>query len=94
MRVVDVRIILLPNIFARAWKAHASGERLMARFLNLDGLALNTEQGKWKRTAEAVARDTIRPNAERIDREGCFPVENIRALGEAGLLGLLVPKEQ
>jgi alkylation response protein AidB-like acyl-CoA dehydrogenase len=65
----------------------------MPSFLNLDGLALKTDQGKWKRTAEAVARDVLRPNAEKVDREGCFPVENIRALGKAGLLGLLVPKE-
>jgi len=65
----------------------------MPSFLNLDGLALTTEQGKWKRTAERVARDVIKPNAEQVDREARFPTENIRALGEAGLLGLLVPKE-
>jgi alkylation response protein AidB-like acyl-CoA dehydrogenase len=66
----------------------------MAAFLNLDGLALTTAQGKWKRTAEAVAREVLRPNAERVDREGVFPSENVRALGEAGLLSLQVPTEQ
>lgn len=65
----------------------------MGNFLNLDGLALNTEQGKWKRAAEAVARDVLKPNAAQVDREGEFPIDNIRALGKAGLLGLLVPKE-
>lgn len=65
----------------------------MPSFLNLDGLALTTDQGKWKRTAERVARDVIKPNAEQVDRDARFPTENIRALGEAGLLGLLVPKE-
>jgi alkylation response protein AidB-like acyl-CoA dehydrogenase len=65
----------------------------MPAFLNLEGLALTTEQGRWKRAAEKVARDLIGPNAEEIDRNGRFPKENICALGKAGLLGLLVPKE-
>ncbi len=65
----------------------------MPSFLNLDGLALNTNQGKWKRVAEKVADEVIRPNAESVDRSGEFPKENIRALGKAGLLGLLVPTE-
>jgi isovaleryl-CoA dehydrogenase len=65
----------------------------MGNFLKLDGLALNTSQGKWKRAAEAVARDVLRPNADRVDRSGAFPRDNIKALGDAGLLGLLVDKE-
>ena len=65
----------------------------MPAFLNLEGLVLTTEQGKWKRIAEGVARDVIGPNAEEVDRSGRFPKENICALGKAGLLGLLVPKE-
>jgi alkylation response protein AidB-like acyl-CoA dehydrogenase len=65
----------------------------MPNFLNLDGLALTTNQGKWKRAAERVAQEILRPNAERVDREGAFPTENIRALGKAGLLDLLVHKE-
>jgi alkylation response protein AidB-like acyl-CoA dehydrogenase len=65
----------------------------MPTFLHLDGLALTTSQGKWKRAAEAVARDVLRPNAAQVDRDGSFPMENLRALGKAGLLGLLVPKE-
>src|SRR5436309_845380 len=65
----------------------------MPAFLNLEGLALTTEQGKWKRIAEGVARDVIGPNAEEVDRSGRFPKDNMCALGKAGLLGLLVPKE-
>jgi alkylation response protein AidB-like acyl-CoA dehydrogenase len=65
----------------------------VANFLNLDGVALNKNQGKWKRAAEAVAREVLRPNAERVDREAAFPRENIKALADAGLLGLLVDKE-
>src|SRR4029079_10444737 len=70
-----------------------SSKRLMGNFLKLDGLALNTSQGKWKRAAEAVARDVLRPNADRVDRSGAFPRDNIKALGDAGLLGLPVDKE-
>lgn len=35
----------------------------------------------------------IRPNAERIDREGVFPKENLQALAEAGWNSLLIPAE-
>jgi alkylation response protein AidB-like acyl-CoA dehydrogenase len=66
----------------------------MAAFLNLDGLALTTSQGKWKRIADAVVRDVVKSNAERVDREGTFPAENIRALADAGLLSLQIPVEQ
>src|ERR1041384_5892002 len=66
----------------------------MAAFLNLDGLALTTSQGKGKRTADAVVRDVVKSNAERVDREGTFPAENIRALADAGLLSLQIPVEQ
>ena len=66
----------------------------MGSFLNLDGLTLTIEQGKWKRTAEAVAREYLAPNAERVDREGVFPAESIAALRDSGLLGILVPEDQ
>lgn len=65
----------------------------MPGFLNLEGLALSTDQGRWRRAAQEVARDVLAPNAERVDREGVFPAENIKALGKAGLLGMLLPKE-
>jgi alkylation response protein AidB-like acyl-CoA dehydrogenase len=65
----------------------------MPGFLNLEGLALSTDQGRWRRAAQAVAHDVLAPNAPRVDRDGVFPAENVKALGKAGLLGLLVPKE-
>jgi len=40
-----------------------------------------------------IVDDVIRPNAERVDREGVFPRENLRALARAGYNGVLVPKE-
>ena len=41
--------------------------------------------------AEAVARDVLRPNAEREDREALWPEPGMRALAEAGLMGLNAP---
>jgi alkylation response protein AidB-like acyl-CoA dehydrogenase len=40
-----------------------------------------------------IVEDVIRPNAERTDREGIFPRENLRALARAGYAGVLIPKE-
>jgi alkylation response protein AidB-like acyl-CoA dehydrogenase len=66
----------------------------MGNALNLTGLALTPEQGKFKRTARKLADDVLSKNAETIDREGRFPHENIKAIAEAGLLALPVSKEQ
>ena len=43
-------------------------------------------------TAERVARERVAPAAEAVDREAAWPAEGLRALGEAGLMGLLVPR--
>jgi alkylation response protein AidB-like acyl-CoA dehydrogenase len=37
--------------------------------------------------------EVIRPNADRNDREGRFPRENLQALAEAGWNGVLFPRE-
>lgn len=37
--------------------------------------------------------EVIRPNAERIDREGVFPRDNLLALAKAGWNGVLIPTE-
>ncbi|MFD9000341.1 acyl-CoA dehydrogenase family protein [Streptomyces sp. NPDC059582] len=42
---------------------------------------------------EAAARDIIGPLADEVDRAGRFPREGVRALGEAGLLGLLSSRD-
>lgn len=41
--------------------------------------------------AQSVARNHIAPQAERVDREAAWPEHSLRALAEAGLLGLHVP---
>jgi alkylation response protein AidB-like acyl-CoA dehydrogenase len=43
--------------------------------------------------ARQIAEDVSAPNAATVDREGRFPAESIRALGDAGLLGLTISPE-
>ncbi|CAL9626293.1 acyl-CoA dehydrogenase family protein [Streptomyces sp. enrichment culture] len=38
---------------------------------------------------DAVVRDVVEPLADEVDRTGAFPRAGVRALGDAGLLGLL-----
>jgi alkylation response protein AidB-like acyl-CoA dehydrogenase len=40
-----------------------------------------------------IAEEVIRPNAERVDAEGIFPRDNLRALGRAGWNGALLPEK-
>jgi alkylation response protein AidB-like acyl-CoA dehydrogenase len=41
----------------------------------------------------AVVRDTLEPAAEEVDRAGVFPWHSLRALAEAGVGGLLMPRD-
>ena len=41
----------------------------------------------------AVANETVAANAARVDRERVYPADNLKALGAAGALGLVVPAE-
>lgn len=45
-----------------------------------------------RQTAERVARDVVAPAAQRVDQEAAWPEHSMRAFGEAGLLGLHVPR--
>jgi len=38
---------------------------------------------------DAVVREVVQPLAEEVDRTGCFPRTGVRALADAGVLGLL-----
>ena len=60
--------------------------------LNLTGIALTIEQGKWKRLAKKVAKDSLEPLAGKVDQEGIFPRESLKAVADAGLMGLRMPK--
>jgi alkylation response protein AidB-like acyl-CoA dehydrogenase len=43
--------------------------------------------------ARRIAHEKIAPSAEGFDRSGEFPLDNIRLLGENGLMGIEVPAE-
>jgi hypothetical protein len=51
------------------------------------------EQLMIQDVARRIAREKIAPSAEHYDRTGEFPIDNIRALGENGLMGIEVPAE-
>ncbi|MDD2768218.1 MAG: acyl-CoA/acyl-ACP dehydrogenase [Methylococcus sp.] len=48
---------------------------------------------KIRSEIRSLVDDVIRPNAEKIDRDGIFPRENLNALGKAGWNGVLIPEE-
>jgi len=51
------------------------------------------EQLMIQDVARRIAQEKIAPSAEHFDRTGEFPLENIRVLGENGLMGIEVPAE-
>ena len=51
------------------------------------------EQLMIQDVARRIAQEKIAPSAEHFDRTGEFPLENIRLLGENGLMGIEVPAE-
>lgn len=51
------------------------------------------EQLMIQDVARRIAQEKIAPSAEHHDQTGEFPLENIRLLGENGLMGIEVPEE-
>ena len=56
-------------------------------------LRFTEEQLMIQDVARRIAQEKIAPSAEHHDRTGEFPLENIRLLGENGLMGIEVPAE-
>nr|WP_045729057.1 acyl-CoA dehydrogenase family protein [Xanthomonas sp. GPE 39] len=54
---------------------------------------LSDEQLMIQDVARRIAQERIAPSAEHYDRTGEFPLENIRLLGENGLMGIEVPEQ-
>jgi butyryl-CoA dehydrogenase len=54
---------------------------------------LTDEQKMIQAVARDFAEKEVRPIAEAIDREACFPHETVRRMGELGLMGIAVPEE-
>ncbi len=51
------------------------------------------EQLMIQDVARRIAQEKIAPSAEHFDRTGEFPLENMRTLGENGMMGIEVPAE-
>lgn len=51
------------------------------------------EQKLIQTMAHELARDTIAPGAAARDRDGSFPVDELRVMADLGLLGMLIPEE-
>jgi alkylation response protein AidB-like acyl-CoA dehydrogenase len=54
-------------------------------------LDLTEDQRSFKESVERFARETIAPQAARIDESGEFPIDLIRAAVAHGLLGVTIP---
>lgn len=46
-----------------------------------------------RETVQSIAREVLNPNSEKIDRLAEWPKENMRALQDSGLTGLVAPTE-
>ena len=55
--------------------------------------SFNEEQLMLQDVARRIAREKIGPSAEHHDATGEYPLDNIRLLGENGLMGIEVPVE-
>jgi butyryl-CoA dehydrogenase len=55
-------------------------------------MLLNQEQTLVRDTLRSFAREQLEPHAARWDRESHFPRAELRALGEVGVLGMVVPE--
>ncbi|MEO8755785.1 MAG: acyl-CoA dehydrogenase family protein [Casimicrobiaceae bacterium] len=56
-------------------------------------MLLTEEQQLVQDTMRAFAQEQLAPNAARWDRESHFPRAELRALGELGALGMVVPEQ-
>ncbi len=51
------------------------------------------EHEEFKTQIREFAQTELEPLSSKIDQSGEFPLENIRKLGQRGILGMVVPKE-
>jgi butyryl-CoA dehydrogenase len=54
---------------------------------------LAEEQLMVREMTRAFVEKEVKPVASRLDREGVYPAELVKRLGEIGLMGMLVPQE-
>lgn len=57
------------------------------------GFPLTEEQKMVQQMVREFARNRLEPEAARMDREEIFPAEQLKAMGELGLMGMMIPVE-
>jgi alkylation response protein AidB-like acyl-CoA dehydrogenase len=55
--------------------------------------SIETRQQEIRALAEQIAEERLRPDAMRLDRDEVFPTDTLKALGQAGLLGINIDPE-
>lgn len=61
--------------------------------LLLMDFSLTKEQEMIQKTVREFAEKEVKPIAEQIDKENRFPAENVKKMGQLGLLALTIPNE-
>ncbi|MEC4589889.1 MULTISPECIES: acyl-CoA dehydrogenase [Nitrospirillum] len=56
-------------------------------------MLITEEQAMVRDMARAFARERLAPGAAERDRTSVFPADELKAMGELGLMGMLVPEE-
>ena len=56
-------------------------------------MILNEQQSMIRETARRFAREQLKPNSARWDRDSVFPREALTEMGRLGFLGMTVPDE-
>jgi len=56
-------------------------------------IELTDEQQMIRQVAREFAQNEIKPFASQFDREGTFPAETVKGLGDLGFMGIFVPEE-
>ena len=54
---------------------------------------LSDDQVQIQNSARRLAQDVIKPRAAEIDRTEEYPWDNVKALTDAGFMGMAIPKE-
>src|SRR3546814_1890078 len=54
---------------------------------------LSNEQEAIREKARELANAVIAPRAAAVDREEAYPWDNVRALREAGFVGMTIPRD-
>jgi alkylation response protein AidB-like acyl-CoA dehydrogenase len=55
-------------------------------------LGLTAEERALQERARAFSKETVRPRAAAIDRDEQYPWDIVKALTEAGFVGMTIPK--